>query len=134
MPLLKSDFLDDDDLPVLNSVVKCGNESIIKSTRQNRQAADELETLRRNTPVSFNMPEIPGLSGDPDAQPVDKEIHDTQRPYSPLKALPSIHPSPPEQAVSEDDIELLIDDLVDRHITELRLDIRTLLDRVSRQP
>jgi len=134
MPLLNSDFLDDDDLPVLNSVVKCGNESIIKSTRLDRQESDELEALRRNTPVHFNLPDMHGLGVDSDTQSKVEEIDDTQPSYSPLKALPSTPASPTDQAVDEDDVELLIDQLVDRHITELRRDIRTLLDRINRLP
>jgi len=34
----------------------------------------------------------------------------------------------------EDELELLIDDVVDRHITALRQDIRTLLERARNLP
>jgi len=35
---------------------------------------------------------------------------------------------------SDDELELLIDDIVDRHITELRQDIKQLLERARRTP
>ncbi|MEE9321618.1 MAG: hypothetical protein V3U76_14315 [Granulosicoccus sp.] len=132
-PLLNNDFLDDDDLPVLNSVVRGGNESVIQSTRQDRLVSDQLEALRRNTKVHFNLPDIPGLAVDPEALPIEDELDDTQQFYPPLKALPSAQPSSSDPVACEDDgIELLIDELVDRHITELRQDIRSLLDRARR--
>ena len=143
MPLLlNNDFLDDDDdLPILSSVIKGGNESIIQSSRLDQQALDELEAMRRNTPVRFNLPDTPGLSASESALPAESELDDTQRIDLPLMSPQPDRPSPPElvsrerqEEEEEDDIELLIDELVDRHITELRQDIRTLLDRARCLP
>lgn len=49
---------------------------------------------------------------------LDQEIEATIAPYKP----------------QEDELELLIDDVVDRHITALRQDIRTLLERARNLP
>jgi len=49
---------------------------------------------------------------------LDQEIEATIAPYK----------------AQEDELELLIDDVVDRHITALRQDIRTLLERARNLP
>ena len=39
---------------------------------------------------------------------------------------------PDVQQSIDDELELLIDDIVDRHVTSLRRDLRALLERASR--
>ncbi len=95
----------DEDLPVLNDVVESGNESIIQSSRLGREVLRELEVLQRNNAEPFTI--------------------DADTSVDLLTDSPS----------SEDDeLEQLIDNLVDRHITELRKDIALLLERVKKRP
>ena len=46
---------DDDDLPVLNDVVRTGDESIIQSTRLEHEVEGEIESLQ-NATIEFDLP------------------------------------------------------------------------------
>jgi len=50
-----------------------------------------------------------------------------------IDAVP-VSNNPTNFSFSDDELELLIDDIVDRHITELRQDIKQLLERARRTP
>jgi len=94
----------DDDLPVLNEVVETGNESIIQSSRLGREVLRELEVLQRNIPEPFT-----------------------------IDADNAIDLSAEAPLADDDDLEQLVDNLVDKHITELRRDITQLLERVKKR-
>lgn len=114
----------EDAVPVLNSVVESGNESIIQSSRLGREVLRELEALQQTSPVKFVLHDhILGDDADGDANDrqesqLDLMIDD---PDTNLSAISSADEN------SESEIELMIDEVVDRHITELRKDIRRLL-------
>lgn len=105
--MAKPDY--DDDLPVLNEVVESGNESIIQSSRLGREVLRELEVLQRNTSEPFTI----------DADHAIDLVADT---------------APTEDDGEYIDLEQLVDNLVDKHITELRKDITQLLECVKKRP
>jgi len=117
---------EDDDLPVLNAVVESGNESIIQSSRLGREVLRELEVLQQSAPVKFVLQEHV-LEGD---EKEEGDKHSTSESQMALMMGDSqgINAA---SANSDDEIELMIDDIVDRHITELRKDIRQLLNRIK---
>ncbi len=96
----------EDDLPVLNDVVETGNESIIQSSRLGREVLRELEVLQRDPSEPFTIDADRSLELLTDTRTTD----------------------------NDDELEQLIDNLVDRHITELRKDITELLERVKKRP
>jgi len=95
----------DDDLPVLNEVVETGNESIIQSSRLGREVLREIEVLQRGTSEPFTIDADDAIDLAADVAPSDY-----------------------------DELEVLVDNLVDKHITELRKDITQLLERVKQRP
>ncbi len=95
----------DDDLPVLNEVVESGNESIIQSSRLGREVLRELEVLQRGAAEPFT---------------IDADI-----------AIDVVDDTAPTES---EELEQLVDNLVDKHITELRKDITQLLERVKKRP
>ncbi len=175
---------EDHSLPVLNSVIKHGNESIIRSTRLGHAVLDELEALKQsdvsNTPEHIDSTRELEESGRADIV-LDDTLDDTLKSYAdPLPDSASemdvLRPgigdgsvvhleaeipaevfseaateheiehdfcddaaestlsamSAPEHQMAlpdEDDIEILIDELVDRHVSALREDLRRLLLR-----
>ena len=115
---------DDDGVPVLNAVVESGNESIIQSSRLGREVLRELEQLQQPNPVKFVLQDhlianraksdnLPRTESQLDLSLGDSEVNNADVTHS------------------EDEIELMIDELVDRHIHELRQDIRRLLTRIK---
>jgi len=124
----------DDGLPVLNAVVESGNESIIKSSRLGRKVLHELDTLQQSNPVKFMLKD----------HILDEEEEEGDK-FSRLERrlhLDIGHSGTESEAVennysqtinSEDEIEHMIDHIVDRHIHELRRDIRRLLIRVKQK-
>jgi len=114
------------EVPVLSAVVESGNESIIQSSRLGRQVLRELETLRHDA--------VPHSRIDIDADTyredqLDLELTELSTGGQVVHDLHSVSVPQSSADHEDDDIELLIDDLVDRHITELRKDIRQLLER-----
>lgn len=117
---------EEDSVPVLNAVVESGNESIIQSSRLGREVLRELEVLQQTAPVKFVLQEHV-LEGEE-----EEEGDGNSSPESQLHLMMG-DPEAFNPAIdhSDDEIELMIDDIVDRHITELRKDIRQLLNRVK---
>ena len=95
----------DDDLPVLNEVVESGNESIIQSSRLGREVLRELEVLQRSASEPFTIDADNAIDLLADTAPTESE-----------------------------ELEQLVDNLVDKHITELRKEITQLLERVKQRP
>lgn len=115
---------DDDGVPVLNEVVESGNESIIQSSRLGREVLRELEMLQQPNPVKFVLQDhLITETSDGDNLPRTESQLDLSLGDSPVNNPDATH--------SEDEIELMIDELVDRHIHELRKDIRRLLARTK---
>lgn len=129
---------EEDGLPVLNAVVESGNESIIQSSRLGREVLRELEMLQQSNPVKFVLQ-------DHILEPDESEALESRE--STLQQT-SLDASADQEsqidlriddsgvlnvatANSEDEIELMIDEVVDRHIVELRKDIRRLLARLK---
>ncbi len=139
---------EEDELPVLNDVVKTGNESIIQSTRLEREVDGEIEQLRHET-IEFDLPSHLKLGVDvsdvgDQQDELDKEQTEdgfanrlADRPAADMAAdLEEIEGAlivdlDVQQSI-EDELELLIDDIVDRHVTSLRRDLRALLERANR--
>lgn len=171
---------EDKNLPVLNAVIRPGNESIIESTRLGHAVLDELEALKHIELDAGAQPEAdvmrPGI-GDgsvvhlvaenpknpqEDQQPIvvsadataANEIldHELDHPALDDDEIDYHAPTPHQPLFSQDDaplcesgsesglepesdyfhddeLELLIDDLVDRHVSALRQDLRRLLLR-----
>lgn len=117
---------EEEGVPVLNAVVESGNESIIQSSRLGREVLRELEVLQQSEPVKFVLQEHV------------LEADEEEEGDSPASSESQLHLmiGDPEafnlaSDNSDDEIELMIDEVVDRHITELRKDIRRLLSRVK---
>lgn len=116
----------EDSVPVLNAVVESGNESIIQSSRLGREVLRELEVLQQSEPVKFVLHEHVLDAGD------EEEGDESASQESQLTLMmgdsETINSASDN---SDDEIELMIDEVVDKHITELRKDIRRLLNRVK---
>ncbi len=184
---------EDETVPVLNSVVESGNESIIQSSRLSREVMRELRVLQEEEPVRFVLhdhivqgndnedkaesrvntnsdgqsrftgqinPEIDVESDfdgkvdakmsavgtiegyfNPKTDALDsfgRQNHPTIDTQSDLisQTDPIIDDSShicAESAPDDEAIEIMIDEVVDRHITELRKDIRRLLMQIKQQ-
>jgi len=118
---------EDDSVPVLNAVVESGNESIIQSSRLGREVLRELEQLQESEPVKFVLQDhiLENEEEEGDPQPsterqLDLKMDDSEEINAPVDD-------------SSDAIELMIDEVVDRHIVELRKDIRHLLTQLKHQ-
>ena len=127
---------DDDDLPVLNDVVKTGDESIIQSTRLEYEVEGEIESLQ-NATIEFDLPSHLQLGVQSEAASDNIELDIADVPAAEMAAsLEEIEGAliadPDVQQSIDDELELLIDDIVDRHVTSLRRDLRALLERASR--
>ena len=127
---------DDDDLPVLNDVVKTGDESIIQSTRLEHEVEGEIESLQ-NATIEFDLPSHLQLGVQSDAASDNTELDIANLPTTEMAtSLEEIEGAliadPDVQQSIDDELELLIDDIVDRHVTSLRRDLRALLERASR--
>ena len=127
---------EDDDLPVLNDVVRTGNESIIQSTRLEREVDGEIELLQNET-IEFDLPSHLQFGIESAEASKDSELESADIPAADMAAsLEAIEGAlivdPDIQQSIDDELELLIDDIVDRHVTSLRRDLRALLERASR--
>lgn len=100
-----------DEVPTLNSVIRAGDESVIQTKRISYQIGNELDS---NLGPSLSREIIQTLAErTSDSPPIALvECDHTEMEFDPDETL-----------------ELMIDDIVDRHITALRKDIRTLLER-----
>ena len=148
--------LHEDDLPVLNAVVETGNHSIIQSTRLGNEVLRELESLRQDSVRSFAPVEnqdtaeslLPPEGTSESATLAPEEIDPIDAPdvefpqdldFASLRSsLDDELTHAAIQTVGDDlrdeDIDVLIDDIVDRHIMALRRDIQQLLRRARRSP
>ncbi len=127
---------DDDDLPVLNDVVRTGDESIIQSTRLEHEVEGEIESLQ-NATIEFDLPSHLqlGVQSAVASDNIELEIADvpaTEMAASLEEIEDALIADPDVQQSIDDELELLIDDIVDRHVTSLRRDLRALLERASR--
>lgn len=121
----------DDGLPVLNAVVETGNESIIQSSRLGREVLRELDMLQQSKPVKFELQEhlLEDQQKNDDVARRESRLdlgidrYDVSCGANNLNTIDS-----------KAEIELMIDEVVDRHIHELRKDIRRLLVRVKQEP
>ena len=148
--------LHEDDLPVLNAVVESGNHSIIQSTRLGNEVLRELESLRqdsiRGVPANDNQDTAESL-----LKPERTSESDTLTPNTAdLANTPAVEfPQDMDfaslsndlddeltQAVmltvgddlTDEEVDILIADIFDRHNTALRRDIKQLLTRARRSP
>ncbi len=153
--------LQEDELPVLNDIVESGNPSIIQSTRMGNEVLRELETLRqdavRRFPNTANQDAQDTHTAPDDTSESAKLRPDVlasqDTPEANVNVVPPVeipqgldfaslatdasHKSENTSVVlnfCDDEIELLIDDVVDRHITALRQDIKQLLERARSKP
>jgi len=116
---------EDDSVPVLNAVIESGNESIIQSSRLGREVLRELEVLQQTEPVKFELHDHL-LEEDEGDGALGSE--------SQMALMMGDSNDKKSDSMPEDDaIELMIDEVVDRHITELRRDIRRLLTTIKQQ-
>ncbi len=157
-------LLHEDDLPILNAVVESGNPSLIQSARLGNEVLRELESLRqeatRGAPsLQSSEAESDTLSGNaasaekaPDVEiPQGMDFaamsHDSSEAHNDEATDPLLDgpvavtsatndASDANEAVSfkDDEIERMIDDIVDRHVTALRHDIKQLLERARSSP
>ncbi len=139
-------YNEDNHLPILNAVVESGNESIIQSSRLGQQVLRELESLRTDPPGSTQLDSHHSAQQAIDAvalQPVennlsadllaDKKIANVDSQVNSANELQDVISFNLDNRDDNDEneFEWLIDELVDRHITELRKDIKQLLERAK---
>lgn len=111
--------LTDDDLPVLNDVIRTGDRGIIRSTRLRQAGIEQLDSASTG-PLQFDLPDHLQLDS-----PHDKADRQGQ------------HNLPDDTAANiafnsgDEELESLIDEIIDRHIISLRKDLRALLDRAA---
>ena len=120
----------EDSVPVLNAVVESGNESIIQSSRLGREVLRELEVLQESEPVKFVLQEHI-LDADDEEEGDESIASESQLALMMGDSSANSSLDRASSVNNDDEIELMIDDVVDRHITELRKDIRRLLNRVK---
>ena len=150
--------LEDDDLPVLNDVVRSGDESIIQSTRLEREGGDRPDS-DSTAPLHFELPahlQLDNLIYDIDLdETLELDEHgDTY--FENQQNEPVSRPSRADHVAGEgltslnnsiasneshtpgnhtdEQLELLIDEIIDRHIASLRTDLRNLLQRARDLP
>ena len=133
--------LTDEELPVLNDVVRNGDEAIIRSARLQRVDIDELDSTSTG-PLHFELPAH--LQFDPlDADSQDDlpfESNNTDTCTGALPDLPAAHYAATDncvsskQAITDTALEAVIDEIVDSHITSLRKELRSLLQRARDLP
>ena len=120
----------EDSVPVLNAVVESGNESIIQSSRLGREVLRELEVLQESEPVKFVLQEHI-LDADDEEEGDESIASESQLALMMGDSSANSSLDRASSVNSDDEIELMIDEVVDKHITELRKDIRRLLNRVK---
>lgn len=161
---IKIMLLHEDDLPVLNAVVQTGDHSIIQSTRLGNEVLRELETLRQNAirglPANDNQDTVESLltpEGTSESATLSAESEFRAEHGGEASAnAPSVEfpldldfdslsnqlDSELTQAamltvgeqIKDEEIDVIVDDIVDRHITALRRDVKQLLIRARSSP
>ncbi len=133
--------LRDEELPVLNDVVRNGDEAIIRSARLQRVDIDELDSTSTG-PLHFELPahlQFDLLGYDSQAD----EAFESEHMGTSIGTLPALQAAQyavtepctlPEPALADAALEALIDEIVDSHITSLRKELRSLLERARDLP
>lgn len=150
--------LEDDDLPVLNDVVRSGDESFIRSTRLERVGIDQLDS-DSTAPLHFELPshlhfdKIAYGIGQSETLELDEHgdtyFQNRQSAAEPNPdwgdhiareglltlntAIASNESHTPENHTDEQ-LELLIDEIIDRQMVSMRTDLRNLLRRARDLP
>ena len=107
MPL--TDDFDDDDFPVLENVVKVGNTALIDAVRATHKAAQpEKRETAAPTPAALSRSITAPQSA------------------APRLSKPTGNPGS-DQKISTAQLEILIDEIVERHAIEMRSELRTIL-------
>lgn len=117
---MKPEAIETTEVPTLHSVVKSGDPAVIHSRRQTHQLAIELDEslgpdLSRE--IFDSLMQHNEQSGTLESLPQD------------VTTLNAHHALEIDEDDLDDPLEIMIDDIVDRHITALRHDIRALLQR-----
>ena len=129
------DLINSDDVPTLNNVIETGDEAVIQTKRISHQIGHELDS---NLGPSLSREIIQALAmrdKDEDETQADSEWQDQpdEVTLSQAGSSPSSSAFGVEDEITDIDpdetLELMIDSVVDRHITNLRQDIRRLLER-----
>jgi len=129
--------LHDTDVPVLDSVVRDGNASIIQSTRLGQAVLDELEAMQRDC-THDGMTRVLDGRRLPDAAPISfpslaapprrssDACSDACEP-APRSVAGANTATPDRQVPPPELLEQRIDALIDRHLNALRRDVAALL-------
>jgi len=141
-------LLHEDDLPVLNAVVQTGDHSIIQSTRLGNEVLRELETLRQNAirglPANDNQDTVESLltpegtseeasANAPSVEfPLDLDFDSLSNQLD--SELTQAAMLTVGEQIKDEEIDVIVDDIVDRHITALRRDVKQLLIRARSSP
>jgi len=114
------------EFPVLDTVVRTGDASIIRSTRFGQQVLDELQAMQRDCERQGTER---GLDGHrlPDGVPIRFPSLSGQEPASPTEPSADPAPSPDAQGADRISLEQRIDALVDHHLGALKRDLLDLL-------
>lgn len=121
-----------DDVPTLNCVIEVGDEAIIQTTRISNQIGHELDS---NLGPTLSQEIIQTLASRPTAglttAPATELNESTSVEFRELSedVIGYEGDFEPEEMNPDETLELMIDTIVDRHITTLRQDIRRLLER-----
>ncbi len=116
---MKPEAIDTTEVPTLHSVVRSGDPAVIHSTRQTHELANELDQ---------------NLGPDLSREIFQSLMQHNEQGGSPEPFQANFVAIDEDQATEsgddpDDPLEIMIDDIVDRHITALRHDIRVLLQR-----
>ena len=115
---------DEEDLPILDAVVRGGDAAIIRSLRLGRETLAELEALRRAALVPDGRPG--GSSAADDAGPAAAPARPGSGDGSPVFLDPDTMRPRPVRSARRDD-EMPIDVVLERHVDALRRELRELL-------
>ena len=133
--------LTNDDLPVLNEVIRSGDESIIESARLSRVGISELDAAS-TAPLHFELPPLPHFEYmSEDAEPFNplyafNDAFDTSSKNVPTAHV-SVHkksPSPSDILLREAKLEALVEHTVSKHMKAMRHELKFLLSKIHNLP
>ena len=116
---------DEEDLPILDAVVRGGDAAIIRSLRLGRETLAELEALRRAALEPDGRPDGPNAADDPDPVAAAAPARPGSGDGSPVFLDPDTMRPRPARARRDD--EASIDVVLERHVDALRRELRELL-------
>lgn len=134
--------LTDDEFPVLNEVIRSGDESIIRSARLRRVGIEELDTTSTG-PLHFELPahlhfdllheEDLDLTG---ALLNHADTDETPSATTDATAYGSVHDDPSNVVASNlrGELEALIEQTIDKHMMALRSELKILLSGTHKLP